>query len=114
MIATALVEEVRRMLQEGRISQRQIAQHTGVSRGTVNAIAKGRRRDNSDRHREHGVGDGFTPPTGMPLRCPGCGGLAQMPCLLCYIRAKRDAREPARASSCRRPNRGNVVAASGG
>ncbi len=71
-------------------SQRQIALRIGVSRGTVNAIALGRRRDYSahDRQRD----DGFIPPTGKPMRCPGCGGLAQMPCLLCYLRAKRQTR----------------------
>jgi hypothetical protein len=87
MIATSVVSEVRRMLREGRLSQRQIALSIGVSRGTVNDIALGRRRDRSA---DDGPwDDGFIPPTGKPVRCPGCGGLAQMPCLLCYIRVKR-------------------------
>ena len=39
MIATTVVDEVRRLLREGRLSQRSIALRIGVSRGTVNAIA---------------------------------------------------------------------------
>lgn len=27
----------------------------------------------------------FTFPTGQYVRCPGCGGIAQMPCLICYL-----------------------------
>jgi len=114
MIARALVEEVRRMLVEGRLSQRKIAQTMGVSRGTVNAIARGRRRDTSVRRRNYEEDDGFTPPTGMPTRCPGCGGLTQMPCLLCYIRAKSGAREPAGPTPCPRANRGTIAVASCG
>jgi hypothetical protein len=110
MIATALVEEVRRMLKEGRLSQREIAQRTGVSRGSVNAIAMGKRRDNSTRRREHGENDGFTPPSGLPSRCPGCGGLAQMPCLLCYIREKTNTRKSPRPHLSPQPNRGNIAA----
>lgn len=85
MIATTVVEEIRRMLREGSLSQRQIASHIGVSRGTVNAIALGKRNDNSARRSS--TGEDFIPPTGLPIRCPGCGARVQMPCLLCYIRA---------------------------
>ncbi len=84
MIATALIDEVRRMLREEFLSQRKIATVLGVSRWTVNAVALGRRPE----HRDHSSRDenGFTPPSGRHVRCPGCGGLVQMPCLLCYIR----------------------------
>jgi transcriptional regulator with XRE-family HTH domain len=114
MIARALVEEIRRMLLADRLSQRKIAQTLGISRGTVNAIARGRRRDNSTRRCQCEEDEGFTPPTGMPARCPGCGGLTQMPCLLCYVRARNDARETAGPGLCRRPNRGTIALASGG
>jgi transcriptional regulator with XRE-family HTH domain len=43
MIAPSMVDEVRRLLSEGRLSQRAIARRTGISRGTVAAIASGRR-----------------------------------------------------------------------
>jgi hypothetical protein len=113
MIATELVEEVRRMLQEGRSSQRQIAERLGISRGTVNAIACGRRRAAVDLHRG-GEADAFIPPTGLPTRCPSCGGLAQMPCLACYIRATQQARQKTRLPLGRRPIRGSTVIASCG
>lgn len=105
MIPSALIEEVRRRLAEGRLSQRSIAQALGVSRGTVNAVAQGKRRDIPTRQREHQADIGFTPPAGMPVRCPGCGGLTQMPCLLCYLRTTTDARKNVRPRHCRRPNR---------
>jgi DNA-binding XRE family transcriptional regulator len=83
MIASDIVKEIRQMLAESGLSQRAIAQRMGVSRGTVNAIAQGKRHDyiphlfSQDNH--------FNPPSGLPARCPECGGLTQMPCLACYI-----------------------------
>lgn len=92
MITATVVDEVRRMLREGRLSQRKIAFQIGVSRGTVNAIALGKRLCHRD---DRPAADrGFTPPTGPLVRCPGCGGRVQMPCLLCYIRT-RAGRRPA-------------------
>jgi hypothetical protein len=87
MLSTAAIDEVRRMLREGRLSQRGIASKTGVSRGTVNAIALGKRLDRPAR--KITSDDGFLPPSGLPVRCPGCGGKVQMPCLLCYVRSLR-------------------------
>ena len=113
MIATALVEEIRRLLREGGVSQREIARRLGVSRGTVNAIACGKRHDNPVGNRRHEEDD-FTPPTGLPRRCPGCGGLTQMPCLACYIRARKEARTPPRPNRCRRSTRGSTAIASCG
>jgi DNA-binding XRE family transcriptional regulator len=89
MIAGHVVAEVRRLLEEGRLSQRKIAQWTGVSRGTVNAIARGQRADPEAR-RCRGA-DMVVPPSGPPRRCPGCGGMVQMPCLLCQLRVIRRA-----------------------
>lgn len=85
MISSHVVAEVRRLLEEGRLSQRKIAQWTGVSRGTVHAIARGRRPDCEARRCRRT--DAVTPPSGPPRRCPGCGGMVQMPCLLCQLRA---------------------------
>ncbi len=83
MLAESLVDQVFRLLSEGQMSQRKIALLTGVSRGIVGAIARGRRRldlrpkcaDDDDR------------PLGPPTRCRGCGGMVYMPCRLCRIRA---------------------------
>ena len=86
MITATVVDEIQRMLREGRLSQRKIAARIGVSRGTVNAIAMGKRLCRRD---DRPAADhGFTPPAGPPVRCPGCGGRVQMPCLLCYIRTR--------------------------
>lgn len=83
MIAQTLVDDVRRLLGEGRLSQRKIAARTGVSRGTVGAIAAGRRPDYAARRLEQ-----FDSPSGPPVRCPGCGGRVRMPCLLCRLRGR--------------------------
>ena len=94
MLAPAIVAEIRRLLGEGRLSQRAIARHLGVSRGIVHAIANGKRRER--------VAPGRLPPRllvdeGPWERCPGCGGIVQMPCLLCRMRAMRQQR---RLTSC--------------
>lgn len=84
MIGDAIVSEIRDLLTAGELSQRRIAQRLGVSRGTVNAIACGRRPDYAARRSDP---DDFAPPRGLTRRCPGCGGMVQMPCLLCHVRA---------------------------
>ena len=45
MLATNTIAEIRRLLAEKTHSQREIARLTGVSRGSVGAVASGRRRD---------------------------------------------------------------------
>lgn len=84
MIATAVADEIQRLLEEGELSQRKIARQMGVSRGTVNAIALGKRALKAAR-----PGDDFQPPTGPAARCPTCGGMVQMPCLACRLRRDR-------------------------
>ncbi len=44
MIAAQLVEQIEQLLTEGKMSHRGIARVTGVSRGTIGAIATGKRR----------------------------------------------------------------------
>jgi transcriptional regulator with XRE-family HTH domain len=84
MIAPQIVDEVRRLLAEGRLSQRQIARATGVSRGTVGAIASGRRPDYHNLR--PALDEDLLQPTGPPQRCPGCGGMVYLPCRLCRVR----------------------------
>lgn len=99
MIAPSVVDEIRRLLAEGKYSQRRIARIAGVSRGTVGAIASGKRRDYATRARD------LEPegPTGPPRRCPGCGGLVYLPCRLCHVRKlvgeARIARPPSRGET---------------
>jgi hypothetical protein len=114
MIAENMITEVRRLLAEKSLSQREIAKRTGVSRGTVSAVASGKRRNGPRPLRSSDECGGFRPPTGMPTRCRGCGALTQMPCLACYIRARNAARRPARGSLCRRPSSGTIGVASCG
>jgi hypothetical protein len=77
------------LLAEGNLSQRKIARLTGISRGTVGAIAAGKRPDypSSRRAAEDEPGE----PAGPPRRCPGCGGMVYMPCRLCAARALKAA-----------------------
>jgi hypothetical protein len=96
MLPLALVEEVRRLLDAGTLSQRQIAEHTGVSRGTVSAIASGKR--GMFGHETSSTAT-ISDPLSPPERCGGCGALVVMPCVLCRARAYRDRREVFRATS---------------
>ncbi|NQT40465.1 MAG: helix-turn-helix domain-containing protein [Planctomycetes bacterium] len=88
MIAPDVVREIRDLLEQGQLSQRKISQKLGVSRGTVNAIAQGKRVDRQPAGGRYGI-DRIAS-TGPPRRCPGCGGLVWMPCLLCHIRGGKD------------------------
>ena len=83
MIAPKIVAEIRRLLDLKTHSQRRIAALLGVSRGTVAAIASGRRATTCRRTQ---CDDDPAEPSGPPARCPGCGGLVYMPCLLCRLR----------------------------
>jgi len=83
MIAPAIILEVRRLLAETKLSQRKIAQLAGLSRGSVGAIASGRRPDYEGLPRDE---DEIDEPAGPPARCPGCGGMVYLPCRLCCVR----------------------------
>ena len=83
MISPQIVAEVRRLLAEGKHSHREIARLTGICRGTVGAIASGRRPDYEPPDEEEDEGEG---PMGPPRRCPNCGGLVFVPCRLCRVR----------------------------
>jgi len=94
MLATGKVLEIEKLLAEGKLSQRKIAQRVGVSRGIVSAIARGTRPDYEARHQPSGD---VNEPLGDVERCPTCGGRVYMPCRLCHVRqvqAKEDALLP--------------------
>lgn len=90
MLAPETVERIRDLLAEGRMSQRGVARALRVSRGTVDAIACGRRPAYPARIRQ-GL-PGPDSPSGPRERCPGCGGMVEMPCLACRLRALREHR----------------------
>jgi hypothetical protein len=83
MLTTPLVNEIVRLLREGELSQRQIAVRLGVSRGTIGAIASGRRGLYGREQLQI-----YSPlaPTSPPTRCPRCGYRVYLPCLVCRIR----------------------------
>ena len=84
MLQQATVDEIRRLLTAGQWSMRKIARELRVCRGTVGAIAHGRRKDRVPKERD----DDLLLPRGPPQRCPGCGGMVLMPCLLCRVRRR--------------------------
>jgi hypothetical protein len=92
MLSPAKVEEVRRLLARGNVSQREIARELDISRGSVNAIASGRRPDYPVKELDEDDIRCWLP----PVRCSGCGGMVYAPCRLCRVRAaKREHRSPA-------------------
>ena len=84
MLTLATVQEISRLVEEGELSQRKIARKLGVSRGTVGSIASGR-RGMFGREPEEDCPElcCFDAP---PERCPGCGAMVYMPCVLCRTR----------------------------
>jgi hypothetical protein len=88
MLDPGFVEGIRRLLAAGRWSMRRIARELRVSRGTVSAIAHGKRRERRARPADD---DPVVEPRGPLKRCPGCGGLVYAPCLLCRVRRKQAA-----------------------
>ena len=85
MLSVTIVLEIQRLLKSGRWSQRKIARMLGVSRGTVSAVARGRRKAETNRELKSIESSGFIPPKGVPRRCSRCGALTKMPCLSCQI-----------------------------
>ncbi|MEM8865035.1 MAG: helix-turn-helix domain-containing protein [Planctomycetota bacterium] len=92
MLTLSKVKEVRRLLDEGELSQRKIAAKLGVSRGTVSALATGKRGD-------YGREPTEAEPAGPPTRCKTCGWLVYLPCVRCEaLDYQRRLREPRHAA----------------
>jgi hypothetical protein len=90
MLSTALIMEVRRELDRGVRSYREISKRLGVSRGIIAAMAKGERGDHGRDSTEE-IGRSYPRrPLTSPVRCPECGGLVYAPCRLCAARACRE------------------------
>ena len=91
MIASTVIDSIRELLAEGRLSQRKIACRLGVSRGTVASVALGRRPDyEAIRRRREQREQPIVP--GPVARCRTCGGRVHMPCRLCAVREELAAR----------------------
>ena len=87
MLPLATIEEIDRLLRDDQLSQRKIAKQLGVSRGTVAAVATGR-RGMYGKEPEDETSRSLAPQS-PPVRCPGCGFLIYMPCLVCSARTYR-------------------------
>ena len=128
MITWEVVEEIQEMLASGRMSSRQISKRTRVSRSTIDRIEMGERQsrrpdvvvdlegdlgqENStqadSRQGELKQGSDYGWHCGTPRRCPDCGGMVYMPCLLCDASLFRERRrgEHRKVNDSRRaPNR---------
>lgn len=80
MLKRARVLEIRRLLDEGELSQRKIALRVGVSRATIGAIASGKRALYASDDPPTDDADADPPET---TRCRGCGALVTPPCVAC-------------------------------
>jgi hypothetical protein len=83
MLSQTIILEIDRLLKEGQLSQRKIARRLGVSRGTISAIARGRRR-------LHGKEPWREKRSAGPARCPACGYRVYLPCMICRAREYRE------------------------
>jgi hypothetical protein len=87
MLSIDLVHEINRLLRTGELSQRQIAARLQVSRGTVGAIASGRRGLNGKEDADQVPKPKTTRQQSM--RCRHCGYRVYPPCRICIAREDR-------------------------
>lgn len=76
MHTVTMRHEVLTLLESG-LSQRKVSALLGVSRGYVQNVRHGRYHEQREEE--------FVYPGGGFARCPTCGGLVMMPCLLCGV-----------------------------
>lgn len=98
MISLNIIAEAARLLLARELSQRQIAARLGISRGTVLAISRQRRRLNlqrvtnsdlcSKQQRRYAERVSLHAAE-LPQRCPECRNLVLMPCQVCASRRQR-------------------------
>ena len=88
MLKPQMILKILFLLKERKFSQRKIAKMLGVSRGTVSAIALGKRKLSSSLTAQEDTS--VIPPKGPPLRCGGCGAKTKMPCLACQLRKRKE------------------------
>jgi hypothetical protein len=72
-------------LKDSGLSQRAISRALGINRGTVGKIIHGHLPRKFIAKQEIKDDEPIFP-SGPPERCPGCGGLVYMPCILCRTR----------------------------
>ena len=106
MLSASMVAEIRGLLDEGRLSRRAIARQLGVSRGSVDSIASGRRTERDGEPNEKSLQCKKRAPA---RRCRECGGMVNLPCLLCRARAYRRRQEVARLVAVVKASRRQVL-----
>lgn len=88
MLTTEKVNQIQQLLADtrgdSRLTYRRIATQTGVSRGTVAAIARGTRNV----HPKAPPPEPAPPASGPVKRCVNCGVKVQMPCLKCKLEGR--------------------------
>ena len=84
MLPLVVIQEVRRLLDEREFSHRKIADKLRISRGTVGAIASGRRGIFG--REPDAAGPTLCCLELPPERCRGCGATVYKPCVLCSTR----------------------------
>lgn len=94
MLSDAQVATIQRLLNHSALSQRDIAREVGVSRGTVVAISRGRRRPRANGPPAAAEPEQATPTAGPAIRCGGCGALVYPPCRACRLRGQLAASAP--------------------
>lgn len=92
MIHPERVRFVKQLLREKKHSLRAISRLAGVSRGSVGAIASGRRPEYAPPSPT--PEDDSWRPTGPITRCPNCGGRVYAPCRLCHVRDQASSHAP--------------------
>jgi len=92
MIKNEVIKQIQFYVRQGRMSQRKIATFWGVSRGTVQAVANGKRTDNVLSSVKTAI---WVAPSGKPKRCCYCGSWVKMPCLACQLSMEQQPVGPA-------------------
>lgn len=95
MLTRSQITNVEKLLKEGRLSWRKIAKRTGISRGTIHAIAHGKRTPRVGRLVRKPLAVRATEVVlkteadtkRLVGRCPLCGVKVSLPCLECEIEA---------------------------
>jgi|GEM_PF-1865450 len=87
MLPQSKIEEVEKLLAEGKLSQRKISLLTGVCRSIVSQVASGERPDYANLPEPDSES---LAPSGEIERCPTCGAKVYMPCRLCRLRSESE------------------------
>lgn len=86
MLPQEKIDEVVRLLNEKKLSQRMISKMTGVSRIVIHRIETGKRKIRLPVKPPEWDADRYKRPF---ERCPVCGGKVQLPCIGCVVRSLR-------------------------